>query len=171
MKVNKLLKQLFIIILLIVSGYLLLFLPTEIKLYEKQKQNETIKSKMINGVFQIEYINEEKLGTYKITKDITEYKSLTDDKIDKLDYNKNDYLILEIYRGGSCDADISITKVAEYERKIKVYVQLYNYAEGCARSSPRYFAIPIKKGTDSNIDIDVLDEETNEDIRFGYKAD
>ena len=126
MKVNKLLKQLFIIILLIVSGYLLLFLPTEIKLYEKQKQNETIKSKMINGVFQIEYINEEKLGTYKITKDITEYKSLTDDKIDKLDYNKNDYLILEIYRGGSCDADISITKVAEYERKIKVYVQLYN---------------------------------------------
>ena len=91
--------------------------------------------------------------SYVIVTSYDEYNESVRNNKKRLNFNKYNYILLEVDRGSACDADIKIVSVSENNSIININYKLENVAQGCMRSSPRYFAIPINKKTDKNIDI------------------
>ena len=90
---------------------------------------------------------------YSITTSKNQYNVLVREPKNNLNFNKYNYILIEIDRGAACDADIDITDVVEKNNELIIEYKLSNIASGCMRSTPRYYAIPIDKKIHTNINV------------------
>lgn len=142
-------KRIFIFgFVLIVIGIILAFVC----------QAKVIKLKSVDDTkFKNTKMNNNTAYSYTITKNKSQFKDITNKSDITINFKKYDYMVLEIDRGASCNADIDIVNVDEKKTSINIDIKLYNIAPGCSVSTPKYFAIPISKKYKSNLEV-ILNE-------------